>query len=88
LGRRLDADPEATALAATRVWSYAGKGKAKVFEKLPLAGLHFSATDVAWTVGAGRPVEGPIMAILLALTGRLAAVAALSGDGTAVLTAR
>jgi uncharacterized protein (TIGR03083 family) len=85
LGRRLDVDPDAAAVAATRVWSYGGNSKAKVFKKIPLEGLRLSATDVAWSVGAGREIEGPILAILLLLTGRLAARPMLSGDGVAVL---
>lgn len=85
LGRRLDVDPQAAAVAATRVWSYSGGSKAKVFKKIPLEDFRFSATDVAWAVGAGRDVMGPIVAILLVLTGRLAALPMLSGDGAAVL---
>jgi uncharacterized protein (TIGR03083 family) len=85
LGRRLDVDPDAAAMAATRVWSYGGDSKAKVFKGIPIGGLRLSATDVAWSVGAGREIEGPISAILLLLTGRLAARPMLSGDGVAVL---
>ncbi len=85
LGRRLDVDPDAAALAATRVWSYSGGSKAKVFKKIPLDGFRFSATDVTWAVGTGREITGPIVPILLVLTGRLAALPALSGDGVAVL---
>lgn len=86
LGRTLEVDPEAAAIAATRVWSFARGAKAKVFAKIPLDGLRFRATDVAWHVGAGRVVEGPIAAILLVLTGRLAALPMLSGEGAAILT--
>jgi uncharacterized protein (TIGR03083 family) len=85
LGRRLDIDPRAAAVAATRVWSYSGGSKAKVFKKIPLAGFRFIATDVTWAVGTGREITGPIVPILLVLTGRLAALSALSGDGVAVL---
>jgi uncharacterized protein (TIGR03083 family) len=85
LNRKLDIDPEAAAAAATRVWSYACGSKAKVFKKIPLEGFRYSATDIAWAVGAGREITGPIAAILLVLTGRLAALAELSGDGVAVL---
>jgi uncharacterized protein (TIGR03083 family) len=84
LGRRLDIDPRAAAVAATRVWSYSGS-KAKVFNKIPQSGLRFRATDVTWTVGTGREITGPIVPILLVLTGRLVALPALSGDGVAVL---
>ena len=86
LGRRLDVDPDAAAVAATRVWSYGGNSKAKVFKGIPLDGFRLSATDMAWSVGAGREIEGPILAILLLLTGRLAALPKLSGDGVAVLS--
>jgi uncharacterized protein (TIGR03083 family) len=84
-GRRLYVDPRAAALAATRVWSYSGGSKAKVFKKIPLEGFRFSATDVTWAVGTGREITGPVVPILLVLTGRLAALSALSGDGVAVL---
>jgi len=86
LGRRLDVDPAAAALAASRVWSYGGNSKAKVFKEIPFEGFRLSATDVAWSIGAGREIEGPILAILLLLTGRLAARPMLSGDGVAVLS--
>ena len=85
LGRRLEIDPRAAAAAATRVWSYQGGSKTKVFKRIPLAGFRFIATDVTWAVGAGHEITGPIVPILLVLTGRLAALPALSGDGVAVL---
>lgn len=85
LGRRLDVDPRAAAEAATRVWSYAGSGKARVFRNIPLENLRFTATDTPWSAGAGRAIEGPIIAILLVLTGRLATQSMLSGEGTEAL---
>ncbi|HKP44372.1 maleylpyruvate isomerase family mycothiol-dependent enzyme [Mycobacterium sp.] len=86
LSRRLDVDPEVAAVAAMRVWFYAGGPKAKVFKKIQLAGLRFTATDTPWSVGSGREIEGPMIAILLVLTGRLAGLSMLSGEGKAVLT--
>jgi uncharacterized protein (TIGR03083 family) len=85
LGRRIDVEPAAAAEAASRVWSYAGSSKSRVFKKIPLDGLRFNATDTSWSAGAGRVVEGPIVAVLLILTGRLAALPMLSGEGTAAL---
>jgi uncharacterized protein (TIGR03083 family) len=85
LGRRIDVDANAAAVAATRVWSYEGNSKAKVFKGIPLEGFRLSATDVAWSVGDGREIDGSIVAILLLLTGRLAARPMLSGDGVAAL---
>jgi uncharacterized protein (TIGR03083 family) len=85
LGRRLEIDPAAAAVAATRVWSLSGGSKAKVFKKIPLAAVRFIATDVPWAVGTGRQITGPIVPILLVLTGRLAVLPMLSGDGVAAL---
>lgn len=85
LNRKLDIDPDAAAVAATRVWSYDGGPKAKVFRQIPLEGLRFIATDTAWSIGSGREIVGPMAAILLVLTGRLAGLSPLSGEGTAAL---
>lgn len=52
-----------------------------------LAGLRLSATDVSWQAGAGASVSGPIAALLLLLTGRVAAVLPrLAGPGVAQLS--
>ncbi len=85
LGRRLEIDPAAAAVAATRVWSLSGGSKAKVFKKIPLEAFRFIATDVTWAVGTGCQITGPIVPILLVLTGRLTALPMLSGDGVAGL---
>ncbi|TYK53538.1 maleylpyruvate isomerase family mycothiol-dependent enzyme [Actinomadura decatromicini] len=52
-----------------------------------LRGVRLTATDVAWAVGDGPEVSGPIAALLLLLTGRDgAALARLDGPGVAALT--
>ena len=51
-------------------------------------GLTLNATDVDWTHGAGPAVNGPLASIILALTGRNAGLADLSGDGLEILAAR
>jgi uncharacterized protein (TIGR03083 family) len=51
-------------------------------------GLTLTATDVDWTRGAGPEVTGPLALVILALTGRRAALGDLSGDGLATLTGR
>jgi uncharacterized protein (TIGR03083 family) len=51
-------------------------------------GLRFEATDVDWSWGDGPVVRGPGEALLLAMLGRRAALADLSGEGLATLTAR
>jgi uncharacterized protein (TIGR03083 family) len=44
-------------------------------------GLRFEATDLDWAWGSGPLVRGTGEAVMLALTGRTAALAELSGDG-------
>lgn len=51
-----------------------------------LRGVRLSATDVDWTVGEGAPVEGPVSALLLLMTGRTASLPELSGAGVTRLT--
>ena len=53
-----------------------------------IAGLTLKATDTDWTHGSGPTVEGPILALLIASTGRSAALNDLSGDGVETLRER
>jgi hypothetical protein len=53
-----------------------------------IAGLHLQATDFDWSTGSGPEVTGTGEALLMAITGRPAALADLSGEGTAILRAR
>jgi uncharacterized protein (TIGR03083 family) len=53
-----------------------------------LRGLRLAATDCSWSAGEGLLAEGPIAAILLALTGRPAAADRLSGPGVPELRIR
>lgn len=48
-------------------------------------GLRLVATDLDWTHGSGPELVGPYDALLLALSGRSAGLAHLSGDGLAVI---
>lgn len=52
------------------------------------AGLTLRATDVDWKAGSGPEVSGPLTSIILAITGRRAGLADLSGDGLPALTER
>ncbi|WP_205876347.1 maleylpyruvate isomerase family mycothiol-dependent enzyme [Mycobacterium camsae] len=56
--------------------------------KKRIAGLALSATDDDWRHGQGEPVEGPLLSLLLAMTGRAAACEDLSGPGVATLRNR
>lgn len=51
-------------------------------------GLKLTASDNEWVHGDGPEVRGPFPSILIALTGRKAGLADLSGDGLAALTQR
>jgi uncharacterized protein (TIGR03083 family) len=53
-----------------------------------IAGLTLRATDTQWSAGSGPEVSGPVLSLALAMTGRAAALADLSGDGLATLQAR
>jgi uncharacterized protein (TIGR03083 family) len=56
--------------------------------KKRIAGLNLQATDLDWQHGSGPTVSGPLLALLLAMTGRKAALDDLSGDGIATLRGR
>ena len=82
LGRSVAMPLDAAAAGATRVWTMGWPWWAR----RKLRGFRLEATDVAWSVGAGRLVTGPIQALLLLLTARPTALPHLSGDGVAALT--
>jgi uncharacterized protein (TIGR03083 family) len=56
--------------------------------KRRIAGLRLQASDLAWSHGDGPEVIGPMLSLVMAMVGRKAAQADLSGEGLAVLTAR
>ncbi|ADP82018.1 maleylpyruvate isomerase family mycothiol-dependent enzyme [Pseudofrankia inefficax] len=89
LQRPLALPTDAAAVAADRVWSVAFPFFGyPFFPRRRLRGLRLTASDTEWAVGEGAPVDGPIDAILLLLTGRLAALPRLSGEGAYALHAR
>jgi uncharacterized protein (TIGR03083 family) len=53
-----------------------------------IAGLAMRATDEDWSHGQGEPVEGPMLSLLLAMTGRTAACDDLTGPGVQALRSR
>jgi uncharacterized protein (TIGR03083 family) len=74
--------------AVTLVGDFVIRGNLLLGGKRRATGLTLAATDVDWTRGAGPAVNGPLASIILALTGRKAALSDLSGDGLATLTGR
>jgi uncharacterized protein (TIGR03083 family) len=56
--------------------------------KKRVAGLALTATDDDWQHGQGEAVEGPLLSLLLAMTGRGAACDDLAGPGVSTLRGR
>jgi uncharacterized protein (TIGR03083 family) len=56
--------------------------------KKRIAGLGLRATDADWATGSGPEVSGPALSLVLAMTGRVAALSDLSGDGLETLRSR
>ena len=56
--------------------------------KRRIEGLALRATDADWSHGTGPEVAGPILSLVLAMTGRGQAVDDLAGDGVEALRAR
>jgi hypothetical protein len=56
--------------------------------KRRIAGLRLRATDADWHHGDGPEVSGPMTSLLLAMSGRKAALADLDGEGLATMSAR
>lgn len=74
--------------ALTMVGDFVIRGNLLLGGKRRATGVTLNATDVDWTRGAGPAVNGPLASIILALTGRNAGLADLSGDGLEILAAR
>ena len=84
LGLRRGMPVDAARAGATRVWTMGWP----FWAQRKLRGFRLTCTDIAWTVGDGTQICGPIDALLLLLTGRPAALPRLTGDGVPGLTAR
>jgi uncharacterized protein (TIGR03083 family) len=64
------------------------RSNALIGAKKRIEGLSLQATDSDWSVGAGPVVRGPLLALVMAMTGRTAFADDLGGDGLGVLTGR
>jgi len=53
-----------------------------------IAGLRLRATDSNWVHGDGPEVSGPLISLILAMTGRKGAHPDLSGEGLTTLANR
>ncbi|HJP75883.1 MAG TPA: maleylpyruvate isomerase family mycothiol-dependent enzyme [Pseudonocardiaceae bacterium] len=84
LGRKIDHDDAALLGAA----DFAKNAQPLVGVRKRIEGLTMSATDADWSTGSGSTVSGPMVPLLLAMSGRQSAVDALSGDGVTTLRQR
>ncbi len=74
--------------AAVRVADFYKGSNLVVGTKKRIAGLQLRATDADWSHGSGPEVAGPIVSLVLAMTGRHASLHDLTGEGVATLMAR
>jgi uncharacterized protein (TIGR03083 family) len=74
--------------AAVQVANFYQGSNLLIGAKSRIAGLKLHATDADWQHGEGPEVSGPIMALVMAMTGRGAGLQQLSGDGVATLGTR
>lgn len=84
LGQAGDSSPEALA-ACLEMYKTTGF---PVGAKKRISGLRLVATDLDWSHGTGPEVTGPALPLLLAMTGRAAAVGDLAGAGLGRLQSR
>jgi len=74
--------------ALTRVADFYKGSNLLIGAKNRIAGLTMTATDTDWSTGSGPEVRGPMLSLVMAMTGRSAALADLSGEGLDTLRAR
>jgi uncharacterized protein (TIGR03083 family) len=74
--------------AVTAVTGFYAGSNVLIGGKRRVVGLTLQATDTDWSLGSGPVVAGPARALMLATTGRKAALDDLTGPGVAALRAR
>jgi len=74
--------------AAVQVADFYQRSNLLIGAKSRIEGLRLRATDTHWSHGMGPEVAGPIHSLMMAMTGRQAALADLAGDGLSILESR
>lgn len=74
--------------ALIRVAEFYRKSNALIGAKNRVAGLTLSATETGWSAGSGPEIRGSLLALVMAMTGRRAALDRLSGPGLEEFTTR
>lgn len=73
---------------AMQVADFYKKSNLIIGTKKRIDGLGLKATDVDWSYGCGPEISGPIMSLVMAMTGRKAPLDDLSGEGVSILRSR
>lgn len=74
--------------ALIRVADFYKGSNALIGAKRRIEGVTLRASDADWSTGTGPDVAGPMLAIVMAMTGRAAALPQLTGPGTQTLASR
>jgi uncharacterized protein (TIGR03083 family) len=74
--------------AVVRVADFFKGSNLLIGSKRRISGLTLSATDTEWSHGTGPEVAGPILSLVMTMTGRKAADDDLTGEGVATLRSR
>lgn len=77
--------PEKALVAVADSWK---NSNLLIGAKRRITGLRLRATDVDWAHGDGPEVSGPMVSLVLAMTGRKGAHSDLAGEGLATLAQR
>ena len=86
--RPLGIGHEYPAGAVARVATFFTGSNLLIGAKSRIEGVTLRATDASWSHGTGPEAAGPLLSLVLAMTGRTAALDDLSGEGVAVLRSR
>jgi uncharacterized protein (TIGR03083 family) len=74
--------------AVVRVAEFYQGSNLLIGSKRRIDGLALRATDATWSHGSGPEVSGPILSLVMAMTGRQEAIDDLTGDGVTTLRSR
>lgn len=71
-----------------RVADFYKRSNVLIGAKRRIQGITLTASDANWSTGTGPEVTGPLLAIVMAMTGRTAALAQLTGPGAQILASQ
>jgi uncharacterized protein (TIGR03083 family) len=74
--------------AVVRAADFLKKSNLIIGTKRRITGVQLRATDADWQSGSGPQISGPMLSLLMAMTGRKAALDDLAGDGVETLRSR